>query len=209
MKQILLADDHHIVRQGIQMIIENLIDECEIKHAASLVGIRQAFEQNAFNFAILDAQLPDGNCMEILKEFKAKCQDVKILVFSSFEEETYALKFLDGGADGFLSKLSDENEIEDALAQLFENGYYHSTLTQTLLKLAHIQPNVLNPLNQLSQREMEIAVLYSKGHGNLEIANQLSIRQNTVSTYKKRIFEKLEINKMIDLIEVMKKYHDF
>lgn len=209
MIKILLADDHHIVRQGIQMIIEDLINDCAIQHASSLLGIRKAFDKTAFDFAILDAQLPDGNCIELLKDFKTQSPDVKILVFTSFEEEVYALKFLEEGADGFLSKLSNEHEIETALSQLFEDGFYHSALTQTLLKLSQFQPNALNPLNQLSERELEIAVLYSKGFGNLEIANELSIRQNTVSTYKKRIFEKLGIEKMIDLIELMKKYHDF
>lgn len=209
MVQILLADDHHIVRQGLEFMIEDILDEFEIIHAASIQDIKEQFQTQALDFAILDAQLPDGNCLDILTEISQQFPEVKIMVFSSFDEEIYALRFIEAGADGFLSKLSSEEEIKTALAQLFKNGHYHSPLTQALLKIQQHQPNALNPLNQLSERELEIAKLYAKGFENLEIANELSIKQNTVSTYKKRIYDKLGIDKLIDLIDLMKKYHDY
>jgi len=202
--KVLLADDHNIVRQGIQFIVEDIIENPIIFHASTLQQIREQLTENQFSIAILDAQLPDGNCITILPEIRQQQPDIRILIFTSFDEENYSVKFIKAGANGFLSKLSEEDEIRNAIQDLIEKGEYFPPLTQSLLRIAASNPNILNPLHQLSEREIEIAELYVKGLGNLEISNQLSIRQNTVSTYKKRIFEKLNITTLIELIELMR-----
>ena len=204
---ILLADDHMIVRQGMQLIIEDLVENASIYTASSLVQIREQINLHRFDIAILDAQLQDGNCLSILPEFKRLQPDVKIMVFTSFEEENYALKFIHAGADGFLSKLSEEAEIQTAVSELIENGTYFSAFTKKLLAVSSLNQNLLNPLNQLTDRELQIAELYAKGAGNLEIANALDLKQNTVSTFKKRIFKKLKINSLVELIELMRIHH--
>lgn len=203
----LLADDHNIVRQGIKLIIGDLIEDCQIYHASSIQQIREQIKLNPIDFAILDAQLPDGNCLSLIPEIRQLQPDMKILMFTSFDEENYSFKFINAGANGFLSKLSEESEIRQAISQLMEKGEYYSPLTQKLLKISERNPDILNPLSQLSERELQIAVLYSKGYGNLEIANSLSLKQNTISTFKKRIFEKLNIETLVDLINLMEIHH--
>lgn len=205
--QFLLADDHNIVRQGIQMIVEDINDQNEIQHASSIQQILQHIQNFSFDFAILDAQLQDGNCLNILAEIKRIQPEIKILMFTSFEEETYALKFIQAGADGFLSKLSSEDEIKNAIEQLITKGYYYPPFTEKLMAIAPQNNDFLNPFNRLSERELQIAELYAKGLGNLEIANILDLKQNTVSTYKKRIFEKLEIDNLVSLVELFKIHH--
>ncbi len=207
--KILLADDHNIVRQGIRLITEELIENPVFFQASSLDQIRKIISVNQLDIAILDAQLPDGNCISILPEIRRLQPSVKILIFTSFDEENYSIRFISAGANGFLSKLSEEDEIRNAISNLIEKGEYYPPLTQSLIRLAGHNPDVLNPLNQLSERELEIAILYAKGFGNLEISNRLSIRQNTVSTYKKRIFEKLKIGSIVELIELIQTYHNF
>lgn len=207
--KILLADDHTIIRQGIQLVIESLFHDTELHHATSIRQIKQLTENKTFDLAILDAQLSDGNCIHILPEIKTKNAQTKILIFSSYDETKYALQFIKAGADGYLSKLSEASEIEHAIYEVLDKGYYYSTLTRTLLNHSLQNHASLNPLDQLSERELEIAKLYAKGLGNLEIAGALNIAQNTVSTYKKRIFEKLNIESIIDLMRIMGDYHDF
>ncbi|MFA7617376.1 MAG: response regulator transcription factor [Moheibacter sp.] len=202
--KVLLADDHNIVRQGIQFIVEDIIENPMILHASSLLQIKKHLVESQIDIAILDAQLPDGNCIEILPEIRNQLPEIRLLIFTSFDEENYSVKFINAGANGFLSKLSEESEIRNAIQSLVEKGEYFPPLTQSLLRISAYNPNILNPLHQLSDREMEIAGLYAKGLGNLEIANQLSIRQNTVSTYKKRIFEKLNITTLVELMELMR-----
>ncbi|MDD3458966.1 MAG: response regulator transcription factor [Weeksellaceae bacterium] len=207
--RILIADDHNIVRRGIQMIVEDLVEQALVHQASSIAQIREKLRQYSTDIAILDAQLPDGNCIELLPEIRELYPQTKILIFSSFDEETYSVKFIKAGAQGFLSKLSDEDKIRNAIHRLIETGNYYSPLTRTLLRISEQHPELLNPLDKLSEREFEIAKLFSTGSGNLEIANQLSVRQNTVSTYKKRIFEKLNIDSLVELIEMMKTHHNF
>lgn len=203
----LLADDHNIVRQGIGFIVEELVEDCEIYHASSIQQIRRQIEQNQIDIAILDAQFPDGNSHSLIQEIKKLQPEIKILIFSSFEEENYSLKFINAGADGFLNKLSEETEIKKAIQEIIEKGEYYPAFTQKILELSFKNPDLLNPLNQLSEREIQIAELYVKGYGNLEIANALSLKQNTISTFKKRIFEKLNIKNLVDLIDLMKIHH--
>lgn len=200
----LLADDHMIVRQGMQLIIEDLVENFEIQTASSLSQIRERIKVHHFDIAILDAQLQDGNCISVIPEFKQLQPNVKIMVFTSFEEENYSLKFIEAGADGFLSKLSEEAEIQNAVSEMIKNGRYFPPFTQKLMEISSHDRNLLNPLNRLSERELQIATLYAKGAGNLEIANALDLKQNTVSTFKKRIFEKLKVETLVELVELMR-----
>lgn len=200
----LLGDDHNIVRQGLQFVIEDSVEEVEITHAASLAQILKQIEISTFDIAVLDAQFPDGNSLSIVGQIKKLKPELKILIFTSFEEKKYSLKFIKEGADGFLNKLSEESEIQTAIQEMIVNGYSYPTFTEKMLQLSEEHVALLNPLNQLTERELEIALLYAKGLGNLEIANILAVRQNTVSTFKKRIFDKLKVTTLIDLIDLIR-----
>ena len=87
---------------------------------------------------------------------------------------------------------------------MLQDGEYISATTQALLLNSMRNPKLINPLMVLSERELQIAKMYAIGNGNLEIVNLLEIKQNTVSTIKKRIFEKLEIDHIVELIELIK-----
>ncbi|MHA6726533.1 response regulator [Chryseobacterium sp. A301] len=200
----LLADDHHIVRQGIRFILSDLLDSYTVLEASNLKEIKNTLSHNVVDIAIMDAQYPDGNCLTILPEIREQYPNLKILIFSSFEESDHSLKFLEAGANGFLNKLSNESEIEEAIQNMLEKGEYIAPLTRTLMNLSQHNPNLLNPLNQLSSRELQIAELLAKGYGNLEISNELALKQNTISTFKKRIMEKLGLNSLVELVELVK-----
>lgn len=200
----LLADDHHIVRQGLQFTLEDLFEKPQIFHATTMTKIIERLDTSTVDILILDAQFPNGTSLSLIPEIRKKQPNIKILIFTSFEEGHFSLKFIDAGANGFLSKLSEEHEINRALLQLIEKGYYYPILTKKLLEFSKNNPQLINPLNQLSSRELEIAKLYAKGYGNLEIANELELKQNTISTFKKRIFEKLNIESFVDLVDLMK-----
>lgn len=204
----LLGDDHNIVRQGLQFVIEDVVENAEIIHSSSLEQILAQVQSNSYDIAILDAQFPDGNSLSIVAEIKQIQPEIKILIFTSFEEENYSLKFINEGADGFLNKLSEEAEIQNAIQEMIEKGRSFPPFTTKMLQLSDEHIALLNPLNQLTERELEIAILYAKGLGNLEIANSLSLRQNTVSTFKKRIFDKLKVETLVDLIDLVRTHHD-
>ncbi|MDR2206877.1 MAG: response regulator transcription factor [Flavobacteriaceae bacterium] len=204
----LLADDHLIVRQGIQFIIEECFENPEFFYASSILKTVELLQKQTIDILILDAQFPDGISLSVIPEIRKIQPEIKILIFTSFEEENFSLKFIKAGANGYLSKLGEENEIKLAIENIAEKGEYYPPFTQKLLELSKHNPLLENPLNLLSEREIQIANLYAKGYGNLEISNELSLKQNTVSTFKKRIFEKLNIASLVDLIELMKIHYN-
>lgn len=200
----LLADDHSLIRQGIVFLIEDLGLDCEILQASNLQQVLDFVKEYTIDIAIIDAHFPDGNSLTILPEIKKINPEIKILIFTGVDENSQSLKFINAGANGFLSKLSDEEIIKQAIFKMHNEGEYISQATQALLMNSLRDPNLINPLFSLSERELQIAKMYAEGFGNLEIANNLNIKQNTVSTIKKRIFDKLNIENIVELIELVK-----
>ncbi len=203
----LLADDHSLIRHGIVFLLEDMDLECEIIHASTLNKVLEAVKANPVDIAIIDAHFPDGNSLSILSEIKTIRPEIKILIFSGIDENTQSLKFINAGANGFLSKLSEEEDVKKAILKMIDEGEYISPTTQALLVNSFRNRKLINPLFSLTERELEIAEMYAEGLGNLEIANKLDIKQNTVSTLKKRIFDKLHIENIVELVELMKDHY--
>lgn len=203
----LLADDHSLIRQGVEFLIEEITTDAQIFHASNLQQVLESVKINPIDIAVIDAHFPDGNSITILPEIKKINPEIKILVFTGIDENTQSLKFINAGANGFLSKMSEEEEVKQALLKMLNTGEYISPITQSLLLDSMRNRNLINPLFGLTEREIQIAELYAKGFGNLEIANTLDIKQNTVSTIKKRIFDKLKIENIVELIELMRDHH--
>ncbi len=129
-------------------------------------------------------------------------------MFSALEEDIYALRYINAGAHGFLNKTSSETEMKEALSTFIQTGkYFTPNIKEKILDKFMYKKN-LNPLDQLSDREMEVALLLIKGYGNLEISLMKMIQPTTVSTYKKRIFEKLSIDNLVSLIDVFNSYNE-
>lgn len=200
----LIADDHSIVRQGVELLILEKYPDSIILHASCLQHIKESLLAQKPDILILDAQFPDGNAINFLPEIKSLCVSTKILIFTSSDEEKYVLRFLDAGADGFLSKICEEEQIQFAILNMVNEGNYLSSLAQKLLLTSVQNPQSFHPLSKLSERELQIAKLFAEGYGNLEIANDLDIKQNTVSTVKKRIYNKLNVNTMIELVDMIR-----
>lgn len=203
----LLADDHGIVRQGMALTINEIIPNAKIYQTSSLQQIVEEIQAKDIEIAIIDAHFPGGNSLHVLPQIKSANPNIKILIFSGLEEELYALKYINAGANGYLSKLSEEEEVKKAIQNIVNQGEYLSAVVQNLLVQFANDPNAINPLSLLTKRELQIAELYAEGYGNLEIANHLDIKQNTVSTIKKNIFEKLKIENLVELIDLIKTHH--
>ncbi|SIT03877.1 two component transcriptional regulator, LuxR family [Chryseobacterium ureilyticum] len=203
----LLADDHSIVRQGMEIVITDIVPNAKIYHTSSLQQAVELVESKEIEMAIIDAHFPEGNSLHVLPQLKNANPDLKILIFTGLEEDLYALKFIKAGANGYLSKLSEEEEVRDAIINFVQKGEYLSDVVRNLLVQFVYNPSLISPLSTLTKRELQIAELYAEGLGNLEIANNLDIKQNTVSTIKKNIFEKLKIDNLVELIDLIKTHH--
>jgi DNA-binding NarL/FixJ family response regulator len=204
----LIVDDHSVVRQGVSLIIKELFLNASISMAGNFKDTFKLLREVKFDLLILDVNFPDGNSINVLAEIKAIQPDLKILIFSAYDENIYAMRYLNAGASGYLNKETTEDEMKNAINSMISSGKYITQNVKDRILDSYITKKPTNPLDLLSNREIEVAQLLIKGYGNLEILELLNLKKTTVSTYKNRIFEKLEIDNLADLIKFFQLYYD-
>lgn len=208
--RILIADDHGIVRMGLSLMIKKLRPQASIQEVDHYGAVLQAIGSSVYDLIILDVNMPNGTFQETLEIIKIKCPNTKVMVFSSQDENLYAIRYLKMGADGFLHKLAPEEEIQKALEKMLNKGSYVSEEVKDAMVFNAINKNVPldSPLQLLSDREIEISELLMKGIPMKDISNELNLHVSTISTYKTRVFKKLDINSIPELIDVFRLYQD-
>jgi DNA-binding NarL/FixJ family response regulator len=202
----LIADDHYVVRQGVSSIVEEMFYNAIIYHSETFEGIIKILREDKIDLLILEINFTIGDGLGIIEEIIKIQQDIKILVFTVCDENIYAMKYLNAGVSGYLNKGSTLEEMKQALSLMMFSGKYMTQNLKSKISDYGISNKPINPLDQLSNREVEVARLLIKGCGNLEITHLMQIKKSTVSTLKKRIFEKLEIDSLPALIEFFQLY---
>lgn len=206
MKKILIADDHSIVRIGASVIVSNLYNHAEIVQATTYQEVFDQLKCNTFDLLLLDINMPGGNNIKVIKEILQLQENLKILVFSSYDETIYALRYIEAGAAGYLNKSTAMDELSTAIQTISERGSYMSNIVKDLYveKLTTNKSNrqESNPLHKLSNREMDVAKHLINGNGVLDVSTMLGVSPSTVSTYKSRIFDKLQVDNIPELIEL-------
>lgn len=201
-----VADDHRIVRHGISLILKELYYDSNVFEASCFSEILQILDDEKIDMIILDVNFPEGITLSILPEIKKRQPNAKILIFTAFDEDIYAIKYINSGVNGFLNKLSDFDQIKHAISSTIKIGRYFSQSISDKIINSYLSRSNENPFEQLSNREIEIAKLYVNGYGNVEISAELNIKSTTVSTYKKRIYEKLGIKNLSQLYQLFNIY---
>lgn len=204
----LIADDHSVVRQGISLVVKELFLNAQIHTAGTFKDTLKVVKETKLDLLILDINFPDGNSINIIPEVKNAQPDIKILIFSAFDESIYAMRYLNAGASGYLNKGCTEDEIKQAVKSMITSGKYITQSIKDRILDSYISRTPINPLEKLSIREVEVARLLIKGYGNLEISELLQIKKTTVSTFKNRVFEKLGIDNLAALIELFQLYFE-
>jgi DNA-binding NarL/FixJ family response regulator len=209
MINILVADDHSIVRYGLKKIISNLPISATVTTVEAFDDVIVMMAKQSFDLLILDINLPGGNSIQMLDAVKLQQPDTMVLIFSAYDEKIFAIDYLLAGADGYLSKNSTEEETKLAIQTLLNREKYMSPSTRRMMlnRLDQRKDPETNPFDALSIREIEVMSLLMKGIPLLKIAEMLHLQISTVSTYKTRIFAKLEINSIIELLEKIRFYN--
>ena len=200
------ADDHSVVTQSLSFILKDLYEDPIVFQIENISDIIKVLNDNTVHLLLLDVAFPDGNSLGIIPTLKKMQPELKILIFSGYDEEIYAIRYINAGANGFLSKISSEEEIKNAITAVMNSGKYLSKNIQEKIMDSYILKKPTNPLEQLSNRELEVAKLMVDGYGNAEICQALNIQKTTVSTYKTRIFEKTGVNNLSYLIQLFNLY---
>lgn len=208
-ERILIADDHSIVRVGLSIMVKKLRPESLIEEAVDFKNVLDLVKKNSYDLVVLDINMPSGSFQQTFEFIKIKQPDTKVLVFSSQEGSIYATRYLKMGADGFLQKMADEDTVRRVLEKMFESGDCVSdNIKGTLVsnRIRSRDKTTRNPLTTLSTREMEIAEKLIRGESLKDISTELNLHSSTASTYKARIYRKLEVKNVPELIDVFRFY---
>lgn len=206
MLNVLIGDDHSIVRFGLKQIIADAFAPANITEAANFDEVVSQVGQKTFDLLILDINLPGGNNLMMLDSVRLRQPSIKILIFSAFDEKLYAIKYLQAGADGYLEKSSPDTEVKNAIGIILKNEKYMSANTRQQLLFKFSDNAQLNPLAGLSSREIDVMNLLTKGTSIARIAEMLNLHISTVSTYKTRVYAKLEVNNLVELLQKVDLY---
>ncbi len=207
MLNILVTDDHPIFREGIKNFINKEVDLrvcCEAENGEETIKL---ISENNIDVVVLDVGLPGRSGLDILRDIKNIKPDLPVLVFSMYPEETHAIRAFKAGANGYLSKDSFANELIDAIRTVGENKKYITPLIAQKLAEEVSKTNHEYPHQNLSDRELEIAILIAKGKSIKEISGQLKLSPNTVNTYRKRILNKMSMKTNVELAVYAFKNH--
>lgn len=205
MPNLLLIDDHAIIRTGMKMIIENFLPQCNIHEAEDGNSAFEKIKHNEYDLMILDVNMPNTDSFGLVSNILALKPGSKILMLSMNSEEIYAKRYLKMGAMGYVRKDAPETEIRKAIITVLANKKYVSdALAEKLLNELSEKNNFDNPFDKLSPREFEIVQHLIRGESLGDICSKLALQSSTVSTFKARIFEKMHCNNIIDLSTLAK-----
>ncbi len=198
---ILIADDHQVVRQGLKDILHQVPEVATVYEIDTARGVIDFIRFHEVEMVILDLSLPDGNGLDLLKEIHVWKPRLPILIFSMYPEEQYALRVLKAGGSGYLTKGSSAETILTAFQKILNGGRYvsPSMIDQVAFELGGDKWKNL-PWENLSDREHEVLRQITSGRTVSEIAKELHLSVKTVSTYRSRILEKTRLKTTADLI---------
>lgn len=198
MIRIVIVDDHAIVRAGLR---EHFSDEVDMRVTGEAANGRQALDfvrAGDVDVVVMDLSMPDQGGVDALAAIKARAPDLPVLILSGFPEQHYAVTLLKKGASGYLNKDCDPDEILKAVRTVHRGRRYISPNVAELLADDHTDGSKL-PHEQLSEREFQVFLRLAKGETIGHMADGMSLSVKTVSTYRTRVMEKLNMQSNSDL----------
>jgi two-component system, NarL family, invasion response regulator UvrY len=199
MIKILIADDHAVVREGVKHILTENNDIVVAGEASNGQEVLEKILKNDFDLVLMDIAMPGRDGLEILKEIKTQKPKLPVLILSMFPEEQYALRALKSGASGYMTKESIPDELVKAVQKISQGGKYISaSFSERLFSI--LDSDTAKPLHELlSDREYQVMRMIATGKTLKEIADELSLSVKTISTYRSRILEKMDMKNNAEL----------
>jgi DNA-binding NarL/FixJ family response regulator len=207
MLRILIADDHEVVRQGLERILRKEFPSAYIEAVTDGQDMFMRVLKEEWDLVISDLSMPSKNGLEALAEIKQHRPNLPVLILTMYPEEQYAMRAIKAGASGYLTKGMDSAELITASRRaLMGRKYITPSLAEKLSELIS-SPDAEYPHQSLSDREFEVLKLLATGKSLVEIGNALSITPATVSTYRARILSKMNLPNNAALIRYAISHH--
>jgi DNA-binding NarL/FixJ family response regulator len=198
--EVLVADDHAIIRDGLKKILADTDDLVVSGEAGNGNVILEKVRERDWDLVVLDLSMPGRNGLELIKLIKLERPKLPILIFSMHQEEQYAVRAIRAGASGYLSKEGDTELLLPAIRRVAAGGVFISPKLAELLA-ADVSPNTNNqPHTLLTNREFEVFSRIVRGTSLTAIAEEFSLSIKTVSTHKSHILVKMNMATHVDLV---------
>ncbi|HYX27245.1 MAG TPA: response regulator transcription factor [Pyrinomonadaceae bacterium] len=199
MKNILLVDDHEVVRAGIKRIFDKQPGLVTFGEASTAAEAFQRVREQDWDIVVLDLSLGGRDGLEVLKEIKQVRPKLPVLILSMHAEELFARRALKAGADGYVTKSSSRAELATAINKVSTGGHYVSPALAERLVIDLRRDQDHAPHELLSDREFEVMRLIASGKTVSEVADLLKLSVGTISTYRARILEKMSMRTNAEL----------
>lgn len=198
---IIVADDHAVVRGGIQHIISSHFESAVFFVCEDGEQVLQRAAEVACDLVVMDISMPGKGGLETLRVLKERFPGLPVIILTVYKEEQYATRAFQLGASAYLKKGAADEELVKAVATVLEGGKYFTPGAATHLLASLEGKSDQNRLGHLSEREHSILLLIVEGQSLKEIAYQLDLSPKTVSTYRARILEKLGLDSNAALVQ--------
>ena len=198
--KVLVADDHEIVRQGLKTIISECLDLSIVGEAENGNEVLKIVKKTKVDVVLLDFDMPGKNGLDTLIELKALYPKLPVMILSIFPEDHYGTRFLKAGASGYLQKSSATDQLIDAIRKIFNGGKFISSALTDKLVTGLNKDNEQFLHESLTDREFQVFRLLSTGKKLKEIADELCLSINTISTYRSRILQKMDLKNNADIV---------
>ena len=199
MIQVILCDDHAMVRRGIKDAISEAVDIRVVGEVGSYSELRQKLREVTCDVLVLDLNMPGRGGLEVLATLKEEGSKVKTLVVSMYAEDQYAIRCLKAGALGYLNKSADPVDLINAIRTLMQGRKYVTAEVAQKLVDSLLSPDVADPHTSLSERELQTLQKMASGRKLSEIAEELMLSPKTVSVYRARVLQKLNLSNNAEL----------
>lgn len=199
MIQVILCDDHAVVRRGIKDTLAEAVDIKVVAEAGSYSEAREALRNLPCDVLVLDLNLPGRGGLEVLATLRESNSSVKVLILSMFPEDQYALRCLRAGAQGYLNKAGDPAELANAVRAVAQGRKYVTPEVAQMLVESLSAPTNETLHAALSERELQTLMKIASGKRLSDIAEELMLSPKTVSVYRSRVLEKLKLSNNAEL----------
>ena len=204
MKKVVIVDDHPIVREGFKKLINSEDDFDVIGTAESAAEAIEIIREMDPDVAMLDLSLKESSGIELIKDLQVSFPQLRVLVVSLHDEEIYAERVLRAGAKGFIMKSEEVEDIITAVRKVANGEIYLSQKMQS--RMLEIMASggagkAVNPVDILSDRELEVFEMIGNGLKTKHIAEKLKLSVKTIETYKSHLKLKLQLNNGVELIQ--------
>lgn len=201
--QVLLADDHVLVRQGIRQFLEEAGDVEVVAEAGNGVEAIRLVEAHRPDVAVLDIRMPDVTGIEATRRIKERFPQVRVLILTAYDDDPYIFAMLQAGADGYVLKTASADELVDAVRTVYqgESALSPEVTSKVIRQIASSKPGgASEQVEPLTDRELDVLRLAAKGKTNREIGGELGISHRTVQGHLASIYGKLGVNSRTEAV---------